>query len=199
MSIERLELVTARCVLDFEGLRQEKNRALEHLGVTDGDSPLDKEIKATMIRMAASRDKSEARAKSEEGKARHVETELEETKKRYEEQLKERDRNIRFLASSLEKTNDKFSISESELRDVKKQLSDARDDLVKFKVKSKYLEKTRHYGYGYFSDGFPADYKKPTVKERFPKIGARHSESPVPTYDRKIVTHRPGNRSGQSL
>lgn len=201
-AIEKLQLVAAMCILDFEGIREEKNRTLTQLEISDQDAPLDKEVKAAIARMAAQLSKSEGIAKDEEEKVRHLETHLEELKRRCDEQVKERDHNIRFLASSLEKSQDKLSMSEMELREIKEQLNMANADLSKFKVKSRFLEKTRHYGYGYLYDGSPSDYgRKPSKKEELPRIGSspRHPyKPPSPTYDRKVVTRRVTGKSGVS-
>lgn len=206
-SIEKLQMAATMCVLDFEGIREEKNRTLHLLQIPDEDAPLDKEVKAAVARMAAQLSKTEGVAKDEEEKVRHLESHLEEMKRRYDEQVKDRDQNIRFLASSLEKSQEKLSMSEMEQRELKEQLDMANADLSKFRIKSRFLEKTRHYGYGYLYDGSPTEYgsrkqqQQPSKKEELPRIGSspRHPyQPPSPTYNRKVVTRRVGGKSGVS-
>lgn len=203
-AIEKLKVVATMCILDFEGIREEKNRTLALFNISDGDAPLDKEVKAAIAGMANQLSKAEGIAKDEEEKARKLHNHLEEMRIRYEEEVKDRDQNIRFLASSLEKSQDKFSMSEMELREIKEQLNMANADLSKFRIKSRFLEKTRHYGYGYLYDGSPTDYgrKQPaSKKEELPRIGSsprQPYQARSPTYDRKVVTRRSVTKSGVS-
>ena len=109
-TVERFLEFTTGCVNNYEILKEEKSRALDLLDQNDGTGRVDKEVGNTMQRLTKELKEAREQIKADEENISDLKAQMEEMKNEFQEELKERDRTIRFLASSLEKAQEEANL-----------------------------------------------------------------------------------------
>lgn len=148
VAVEDIEHLTLLCINELQSLKNEKERTLEMIAVDDPTAKLDREVELAIHRLAAQLKNSRSQIRDEEQKLKNLEDQLSLVQKHYDDEIRGRDHTIKVLATNLEKVQDNAYHLDSQLGDVKRQLQIAKVELSHSKVKSRYLEKSRHLGYG---------------------------------------------------
>lgn len=148
VAVQDIEHLMLLCINELQSLKDEKERTLEMIAVDDPTAKLDREVELAIHRLAAQLKNSRSQIKDEEQKLKSLEDQLTLIQKQYDDEIRGRDHTIKVLAKNLEKVQDNACRLDSQLGEAKRQLQIARTELSHTKVKSRYLEKSRHLGYG---------------------------------------------------
>lgn len=145
----------------LELMKEEKERTVETMGDTmeslgsemqrkpNGVVRLDKEMNNMVKKFDATLNEVNTKLDETKKHCQELEEKLDETTKVYENELKERDRHIRFLADNLERTQGDASQKTVNLDMMDENLGEANDKITTLEEKVKYWERYRHYGYWY--------------------------------------------------
>ncbi|ESO00695.1 hypothetical protein HELRODRAFT_175681 [Helobdella robusta] len=161
VSVEKLLEHASANSEKLELLKEEKLRVydiLEHSGRQthdetfsrmNGQARLDKDI-IKVVRSFTEKLNDMARiAEDSEKKLREASKQMHEMKSTYDQELQERDRNIRYLAGCLEKSEKESNERKEEMEKMKKKTEQATLRIAELDDQVRYWERYRHYGYWY--------------------------------------------------